>query len=79
MTFTADRFWTWIDQRQIVRRIVLVIAVHLTYLTTTWAMHFAETSTRTGVDFAALIAAVTAPATGFCAWVFKLYLEAKDK
>jgi hypothetical protein len=41
-------------------------------------MHFAETSTRTGIDLAALVAAVTAPATGFAAFVFKVYMDGRN-
>ncbi len=75
---TLERFWDFVDNRQVVRRLVLVVAVHLTYVCTYWAMHFAETSTRTGIDFAALVAAVTAPATAFAAFVFKVYIDGKS-
>lgn len=75
----VEKFWNWIDQRGVVRRLVLIIAIHLTYVTTYWAMRFAETSTRTGIDFAALIGAVTAPATAFAAFAFKAYLDSREQ
>lgn len=72
-----ERFWNFIDQRGIVRRIVLGIAIWMTWSVTTWAMHFAETSARAGMDFAALVAAVTTPVTVFSGYVFKAYIESR--
>ena len=78
-TAVISQLLDFIDNRQVVRRVVLIVAIHMTYAVTYWSMGFAETSTRTGLDLAALIAAVTAPVTAFAGFVFKLYLDAKGE
>lgn len=71
------KFWDWMDDRAITRRIVLSIAIWMTWNVSEWAMHFVEGSTRPGIDLAAIIAAVTAPVTVFGGFVFKAYIESK--
>lgn len=72
-----ERLWDWIDKRGVIRRAVLIVAIVQTWLVTEWGMRFAETSTRSGMDFAALIGAVTAPVTAFAGFVFKWYLDSR--
>lgn len=71
------RFWDWIDQRGIVRRIVLGMAVWMTWRATVWATAFAAASDKPGLEVAAIIAAATAPLTLFTAAVFKAYVESR--
>lgn len=71
------RFWTFIDERGIVRRIVLGIAIWMTWLVSDWAMWFAVGNARNGVEIAAIIGAVTAPIAAFGGYVFKAYLDSK--
>ena len=51
----------------------------MTWRVSVWAMGFAETSPRPGIDIAAIIAAVTAPVTLFAGSVFKGYLESRER
>lgn len=73
----ADKFWDWIDKRGIVRRIVLAIAIWMTWEVSQWAMLFVTGSSRPGIDLAAIIAAVTTPVTVFGGFVFKAYIESR--
>ena len=66
------------DKYGIVRRTVLVIAIWMTWNVSVWAMSYVMTSSRPGLDLAAIIAAVTAPVTMFATYVFKAYLESRD-
>lgn len=72
-----ERFWTFIDERGIVRRIVLGVAIWMTWAVSQWAMGYVEHSIRPGLDLAAIIAAVTGPVTAFGGFVFKAYLDSK--
>jgi len=74
---TSQRFWAWVDERAIVRRISLVAAIAMTWHASQWAMSFAEMSERPGMDVAAIIAAVTAPAMAFGGYIFKWYVEGR--
>lgn len=73
-----NRFWDWVDQRGIVRRVVLGIAVWMTWRATVWATAFAAASDKPGLEVAAIIAAATAPLTLFTASVFKAYTESRS-
>ena len=67
----------WIDRNQVVRRMVLLIAIVMTWEVSRWAMWFAVDNSRDGIQIAAIIAAVTAPITLFASQVFKVYAESK--
>ncbi len=67
----------FIDQYSVVRRLVLGIAIWMTWAVSEWAMWFAVDNARNGVEIAAIIAAVTAPVTVFGGYVFKVYAESK--
>lgn len=72
-----SRWWTFVDERGIVRRTVLGVAIWMTWRVSVWAMGYAETSPRPGVDIAAIIAAVTAPVTLFAGAIFRAYTESR--
>lgn len=74
-----NRFWDWIDKRGVVRRVVLGIAVWMTWRATVWATAFAQASDKPGIEVAAIIAAATAPLTLFTAAVFKAYVESRQQ
>ena len=57
----ASQFWDWIDKRSIDKHVVSLGIMVGTIITTSWGMRFAETSTRPGLEVAAIIAAVLAP------------------
>lgn len=67
----------WIDRYSVVRRLVLAIAIWMTWAVSKWAMWFAVDNARDGVEIAAIIAAVTGPVTVFGGYVFKVYAESK--
>lgn len=71
------RWWTFVDERGIVRRAVLGVAIWMTWRVSVWAMGYAADSPRPGVDVAAIIAAVSAPVTLFAGAVFKAYSESR--
>lgn len=68
-----ERFWNLVDQRHIVRRVAFFVTLWMTWRAFTWAAVFAETSSRTGMDVAAIIAAVTAPIAALQGYVFSQY------
>lgn len=72
-----ERWWDFVDQRGVIRRIVLGIAIWMTWRVSMWAMIYAETSTRPGLDIAAIIAAVTGPVTIFGGYAFKAYIVSR--
>lgn len=72
-----EAFWDWVDTRGVIRRIVLAVAVYMTWAVSEWAMRFVAGCPRSGVDIAAIITAVTAPVTVFGGYVFKAYIESR--
>jgi hypothetical protein len=71
--------WARIEDRLAVRRtIVLAVTVWMTWRAFAWAAEYAEANAATsGVDTAAIIAAVTAPITYLQVAVFNAYINAK--
>jgi len=77
-----NRFLIWADQRHFisVRALTLYVALVMTWQVVDWATNFAyavATTDKSGVEMAAIIAAVTAPVSALQAFVFKWYMEAK--
>lgn len=68
---------TWINQNLIVRRVVLAIAIWMTWAVSRWSMEFALASKLPGTDVAAVIAAIQLPVTLFTGSVFKAYVEGR--
>lgn len=71
--------YTVINEQGIVRRCVLGVTVYMTYTATTWAENFANVTARSGLDAAAIIAAVTAPLMALQGFAFKQYLDSRNK
>lgn len=78
MNYLTD-FWDWIDERHIVRRIVLAVTVYMTYASFVWAANFADTTDKTGAEVGLIIAAVTGPVSLLQGFVLKVYSESRDK
>lgn len=58
----ASLGWDWVDKRQIFERFVSLAILFGTVKVTGWAMEYAEThAEKTGIEAAAIIAAVCAP------------------
>ena len=60
-TAMLGRLWDWIDRRQLLERFVALAILYGTVKVTGWAMHFAETGDRPGLEVAAIVAAVGTP------------------
>jgi hypothetical protein len=72
------KFWDWIDRRAIIRRVVLFVTLWMTWRAFNWAGEYASSvNNLSGMDIAAIIAAVTAPITYLQAAVFKIYSEGR--
>ena len=67
----------FIDRYVVVRRVVLGVAIWMTWEASRWSMWFATGNTRDGMEIAAILAAVQAPIMMFAGQVFKVYSEAK--
>lgn len=68
-----SRFLDFIDDRAVIRRLVLAFTLYLTWLVTHQAWIFAATSTFDGVGTAAIIAAIVVPVTGLQGFAFSSY------
>ena len=69
----------WLDNRTIVRRLILAITMYLVVDSYLWAKQYAWLATRTGSDIALVVVAVTAPVTLLLKFVLDNYAEARDK
>lgn len=75
------RFWDWIDSRGVIRRGVLGLTIWMLYEASVWAHHYALLALdkgKTDAGVAAIMAAITAPATLLAGYVFKAYLESRN-
>lgn len=68
----------FIDNRAVVRRIVLSITVWMTWRSFVWAAAFADHTTLGGTDAGLIIAAVTAPIAALQGFIFKIYAEGRN-
>ena len=66
-----------LDRHHVRSTIVLGIASWMTIELQNWSYQFAATSTRSGVEIAAILAAVGIPATAYAGFAFKWWLENK--
>lgn len=72
------KFWDWVDNRSVVRRIVLFITLWMTWVAFNWAGIYAlAMADKSGLEAAAIIAAVTAPISVLQGYVFKIYAEGR--
>lgn len=74
------KWWDWVDNRGVIRRVVLGVTVWMLYVQGQWANEYALKALSAGkadVGVAAIMAAITAPATLLAGWVFKTYLESR--
>ena len=71
--------WDWVDTRRIFRRCCVIWCLWMTWRITEWSMGFAEASTaRTGIDIAAIIAAVGVPIAALQGLVVRDYFESRS-
>lgn len=67
----------WIDEYQVVRRLVLATAIWMTWAVSEWSMWFATGNSRNGMEIAAMLTAIQAPVVLFAGTVFKAYVDSK--
>lgn len=77
-----ERFLAWADRRNFIsiRAATLGITVWMTWRVTVWAFSITQLwilSDKSGIETAAVVAAITAPFAALQAFAFKTYLEAK--
>jgi len=70
---TVTAFLDFLDARMVMRRFAFVLVLAMTWRALDWTMSFAATSTRPGMDVAAIIAAVWAPLSTLQGAIFHLY------
>jgi len=78
---TFTRFWDFVDTRGVIRRVVLGIAIYMLWVQANWANEYALTALALGksdASIAAIIAALSAPATMLVGWVFKTYADSRS-
>lgn len=73
-----SKFWDWIDQRAIIRRIMLFSTMYMTWHAYLWGAHFAEVTVRPGMEVPSIIAAVTAPIIALMGYVLKVYADGRN-
>jgi hypothetical protein len=74
------RIWDFIDNRDIDKHAVSLMVLWGTYKLTEWAMLYVSTcKDKSGVEIAAIIAAVTAPYMALQAAAIKFYFDARGK
>jgi len=80
MILEERRKWnleTWLKKYRIFSRLTVIYAMYLLYQVSAWGMTFAALSLKSGVEIAAILAAVQVPATYFAGWAFKIHSENK--
>lgn len=76
---TLTAVLNFVDERAIVRRIAFFWVLWITGTVIRWSMDFAQTSTRPGMEVAAILAAVWTPMTALQAAVFAFYDRGRSK
>lgn len=70
-------FQAWMTKHRIRSTVILMTGMWMSIDSYLWAKGYADSSTRTGVETAAIIAAVQGIATSFTAWAFSTYSKNK--
>ena len=65
--------WDWIENRQLIRRIMTLGTFAMTMWVIGWAMYFAMTSPRTGAEVAMIIGAIMVPVNALQGYLFGAY------
>jgi len=73
----ASQLWDFIDQRQIDAHFLTLFIGWGTYRIMAWSMHFADASTRPGMEVAAILAAVLTPWAAVQGAAVKFYFDAR--
>ena len=68
----------WLRRYRIRSTLIVGIATWMMIRVAEWSMLFAATSTRSGVEIAAILAAVQVPATLYAGYAFKIFQTTKS-
>lgn len=69
--------WDWIENRQLIRRIMTLGTFVMTMWVIWWAMGFASSSPRTGGDVAMIIGAIMVPVNALQGYLFGAYASGR--
>lgn len=72
------QLWDWVDYRQIDTHFVALVTLLFSFSELRWAMEFAATSTRPGLEVAAILGAINAPMMLFQSAVVNFYFKARN-
>ena len=64
---------SWLNKYRVRSTLILSLAMWMLYDAARWGMWFAVGNTRDGLEVAAILAAIQAPATFFAGWAFKIF------
>ena len=79
MRLWGTGFMDWLDNRMIVRRVILVMTMWLVIDSYFWARAYAWASSRPGQDIALVVTAVTLPVTLLLKFVLDNYAERRSR
>jgi len=65
----------FIDNRYITRRIMTLGTFYVVVRVIDWSLGYAQTSTRSGTDIAAILAAIMVPLNGLMGYMFAQYVR----
>ena len=69
---------TWLRRDRIRSTLIVGIATWMMIRVAEWSMLIVATSTRSGVEIAAILAAVQVPATFYAGYAFKIFQTTKS-
>ena len=69
---------TWLNRHRVRSTLVLTVAMWMLIDAAKWSMWFASGNPRDGLEIAAIITAVSGPATLLAGWAFKVFQENKN-
>ena len=73
----SEGFESWMTKHRVRSTLMLSIGLWMSVDSYLWAKGYAASSTRNGVEIAAIIVAVQGIATSFTAWAFNTYSKNK--
>ena len=68
----------WLNKYRIRSTLITGIATWMLIEAARWSMWFATGNDRNGLEIAAIVAAIQAPATFYAGWAFKIMQETKQ-
>lgn len=69
----------WIENKQLIRRLVLLWSIAMTTSIIVWALDFAQHSVRPGSDVAAILGVILGPLSLLQGWALSMYNAARQQ